>query len=170
MKLTKEQVLKKIEELKQYIEKEEKQSYKIQGCWMPEKDQTYYIRDGHTYDAFNINIKLDLYAFLVNDLHKTKKEAKEHWKWLKTIGDIKEYILKTYPFEPDWSNEQQGKYYIDCYVKQDGSVSMYYAYSTKRYQLTWFPYVESSQAVEEIKEAYKEELEYIFNYAMGNKT
>jgi hypothetical protein len=160
MKLTKEQALQKIEELKKYVEQEEKKGLKMQGYYIPEKEY-YTSSEGVLYRYKNFD-EPDTKNFLAKDMHQTKKESQEYWN--NVIIPRKNIIvhqIKNYFFEPDWRDIEQLKYFITLNRANKQWLALFTTYDD---HFALFPYLSRPTECHRILKECKEDFDKILNY------
>jgi len=141
--------------IKEYVEGLDKPKGKIQG-FLPnfEKSSNYYLSS-----------RSKIADDVLNGRHRTSAEMDSHIKCLEYISRIKNYCYEHYPFEPDWSDEDQRKYFV-YYNGNEGVLSWECAWHSQRQKPIWI--FASQEDVEKALEKFKEEYEYIFAYERGD--
>ena len=122
--MNKQQILEQIDELKQKIEKLEKEvnSPEFEGIkkgvrQKPEYGEKYYYLDdgGGINYAYWSNDNIDLFRFNTGNCFKTEQEAEDYKENLLTKQALKDLALElNNGVEIDWENENQKKYCLEC--------------------------------------------------------
>lgn len=161
MKLTKQQALQKIEELKKYIEVEDK---KESGYWEPEDGEKYYWIDGYGQVECNEWNEWNGWAFghgllSIGNVFRTEEEAQRELDKLKALTKIRKYIAEhDMEFVPDWEDEEQRKLYI-CYDPVEKCFD--WVWSSRTQYLAPF-FFASEKHAEQVIEDCEDELKVLF--------
>lgn len=105
-----------IDELKECIERLEKENAKLKGntSWEPRSGETYYaVNGGQISEAGNYFQEETDNAIAAGNCFKTRDEAEELLTWLKARKTL---LDDTNGFKPDWEDDDQSKVYVYCDV------------------------------------------------------
>ena len=170
--MNKEELLKefndKVEELKQELlaklEQEDKEEKKPFLVDLPnDNDEFYYIddydnticeRSFHMYDSNN------LFCYINGSFFKTEEEAKQHLKERRLLFKLQQWAKeKNDGWKPDWSNDDEEKYYITYF--EDESIEL-------SWEITWgmiifskLPYFKTHELVRECIERFGDEIKEV---------
>lgn len=104
-----------IDELKERVERLEKENTKLKGktSWEPRQGEDYYIiYGGEIRQCVNIAQTASDLAVAIGNCFKTRDEAKEFLEWLKARKTL---LDDTNGFKPDWEDDEQLKFCVCCY-------------------------------------------------------
>lgn len=157
MKLTKQQALKKIEELQAYIKGQESKKQ-----WRAKVGEKYYHVDaqGDIEWDFEENHSIDNYLYTTGNYFQTKEEAEAYKERQLAIGRVTHAILEANgDWEVDWSDDEQEKYHIE-YDPHEGHFYNEYNYSIQINTL--LPHIKDQETTKQIIKDHKEDLLLIF--------
>lgn len=141
--MTKEEALKKIEELKAFIEQEDQTTNNKR--WTPEPGENYWLIDDTEVDYSYWNDDgVDSDRLDLGNVFKTKEEAEAEVKKMKLLNKIKDL---TKGFEPNWRDEDERKYSI-VYDYLRNTFRVLWTFDTHRpFGLPYFASKEDAQHV-----------------------
>ncbi len=97
-----------ITELQKTVNNLEEQLNKPDGRWKPERNENYYYIQQDGYIGLTNNLyDIDQRTIAIGNCFQTQKEAEFEVERLKVITELKEFA-----FEPDWEDNNQGKYVL----------------------------------------------------------
>ena len=133
-----------IDELKERIERLEKENAKLKGktSWEPMSGEEYYaVEAGKISQYENIHQGLVDDAIAAGNCFKTRAEAEEFLEWLKARKTL---LDDTNGFKPDWEDREQTK----SYVYYDADCRKFYTdsyYATNNGVNIWFETEEDAE-------------------------
>ena len=116
---------------------------------------------GGAYSTTNSNDYLDKYNISIGNCYRTKEEAILSEKKQLAIVRCWKWAQENAPFEPDWSNAKQPKFYVRFDHGEKIFVFVFDCDYQYQSQFT-LPYFESAQAKNKFIEANKEDLLLLF--------
>lgn len=157
MKLTKQQALEKIEELKAFIEQEDSKR-----VWKPSGHEKYFVIAGNgevcmpSWSADNE----DYERWEMGNVYRTREEAKAAVTKQKALVRINRYIEEHFgKWEPDWESTDEYKYHI---TYRHYSKSFTYEYCQTLQFCSLIPFLKEESHAEQLIEDMEGDLRCIF--------
>lgn len=142
-----------IDELKERVERLEKENAKLKGetSWKPRENENYYSVDGGVISRYmNITQEITDAAIAAGNCFKTKAEAEEFLAWLKARKTL---LDDTKGLKPDWEDIAISKH-CAVYHSTDGTLGTDTWQTFNQGQNIWFKTTEDAE--ESIKKHEKE--------------
>ena len=143
--------------IKEYDEKEFKLTY-------PENCETVYFVNtanwlvGETY--FYIGSTVDKHMFETGSFFKTYEEAEQYLKERKLLFKLHQWAeMKNEGWEPDWSNDNEEKYYITYF--KDESIELSWEITWGMINFTKLPYFKTSEITQEYIKLFGNEIKEV---------
>jgi len=125
-------------------------------------DTLYYIDDicSEVYITNFVSSARDKDRYLRGFYFNTKEEAEQHLKERRLLFKLHQWAkLKNEGWEPDWSNDDEEKYFITYYKCESIELSWEISWGMKKF--TKLPYFKTSEITQECIELFGEEIKEV---------